>query len=329
MILFGMIIACIGLDPFTAYARFAFGYTGFIEGIGIVPIAIGLFGVSEIMMNAENILKIEVIKPTFKTLIPRWKDIKDSALPVVRGTGIGLVFGFIPGAPHVVSTFTSYAIEKKISKHPEEFGTGRIEGVAGPEAANNATTGTSLVPLLVLGIPAIPATAFFISALLIHGIDPGPRFICDHPQIFWGLIASIYLGNVMLVILNLPLVGLFVNILRTPYLYMIPGILVFCITGVYGVSFQSIDILIMAIFGVIGYALRKFQFDLGALIIAIVLGNKIEMSFRLALAISEGSFRIFFKSAYSIVFELAALVLISVQVIAWILEFRKRNRNKI
>ena len=329
MILLGMLIATVGLDRFTGYERFTFGYVMFIDGIGIVAIAIGMFGISEIMMNAENIVKVKVIKPTFKSLIPRWKDIKDSTLPTIRGTGIGAVCGFIPGIPHIVSTFISYAVEKKISKHPEEFGTGRIEGVAGPETANNATTGTSLVPLLVLGIPAIPATALFITALLVHGISPGPRFIIEHPQMFWGVVASLYLGNLMLLMLNVPLVGIFVNILRVPYLYLMPSILVICICGVYGVDLKSIDILVMAISGAIGYLLRKFQFDLGSLIIAIVLGNKIEMSFRVALAISEGSYGIFFRSSTSKIFVVAVLVLVLVQIIVWALRFRIRDRNRV
>ena len=329
MILLGMWIATVGLDPFTGYTRFTFGYTGFTEGIGIVPIAIGLFGISEIMMNAENIVNVKVINPTFKTLIPRWKDIKDSALPIIRGSAIGVVAGFIPGIPHIVSTFLSYTVEKKISKHPEEFGTGRIEGVAGPESANNATTGTSLVPLFVLGIPAIPATAFFISALLIHGISPGPRFIIDHADVFWALIASMYLANVMLLILNVPLVGIFVQILRIPYLYLMPIIIVVAICGVYGANFHSVDLLTMAIFGAIGYILRKFEFDLGALIIGVVLGDKIEMSFRLSLAISEGSLGIFFRSTFAKIFVVSILILTLLQIIVWIFGFRQGDRKKI
>lgn len=325
MILLGLLIATIGMDPFTGYMRYTFGYTGFAEGLGFVPMAIGLFGVSEILMNFEQIASVQAIKPTLRSLIPRWKDLKDSAGPVARGTIIGLLFGFVPGISHVVSTFISYAVEKKISKHPEEFGTGRIEGVAGPEAANNATTGTSLVPLLVLGIPAIPATALLMTALLIHGINPGPQLIQDHPDVFWGLIASMYVGNIMLVILNLPLVGVFVNLLRIRYAYLAPAILVISICGVYGVNTSPVDIVLLAVFGVIGYLLRKFGFDLSPLILSVVLGDRMEMSFRRALTISEGSFWIFVKSSFSQIFVAALAIIILLQATAWYLGFRIRS----
>lgn len=244
-----------------------------------------------------------------------------------RGSVIGLVFGFIPGASHIISTFVSYAVEKKISKHPEEFGTGRIEGVAGPETANNAATGTALVPLLVLGIPAIPSTALLMSALLVHNINPGPQLIQNHPNVFWGLIASMYVGNCMLVFLNLPLVGIFVNFLRIPYPYLSPTILVICIVGVYGVSFNTIDIAMMGIFGIIGYLLRKFRFDVSPLILAVVLGDRIEMSLRRALTISEGSLWIFFKSSFSKIFLSALLLILVIQAIAWLFGFRIRGKN--
>ncbi len=327
MILLGLIIATMGLDLFTGYPRFTFGYRGFAEGLGFVPMAIGLFGVSEILMNLEAIASVKAIKPNLRSLLPRWKDLKDSTGPILRGSAIGLLFGFVPGISHIVSTFISYAVEKKISKHPEEFGTGRIEGVAGPETANNATTGTCLVPLLVLGIPSIPATALLMSALLIHGVNPGPQLIQNHPNVFWGLIASMYIGNIMLVILNLPLVGIFVNILRIPYAYLTPTILVICIVGVYGVNSNAVDIALVAIFGIGGYILRKFNFDLAPLILAVVLGDKIELSFRRALTISEGSFWIFLKSSFSQIFLIAAVLILVLQIIAWLFGFRIREKN--
>ena len=327
MIILGVLIATIGMDPFTGYLRFTFGYTGFAEGLGFVPMAIGLFGVSEILMNFEEVSSVQVIKPTLRSLLPRWKDLKDSAGPVGRGSVIGMLFGFVPGISHVVSTFISYAVEKKISKHPEEFGKGRIEGVAGPETANNATTGTAMVPLLVLGIPSIPATALLMSALLIHNVNPGPQLIQNHPDVFWGLIASMYIGNMVLVILNLPLVGIFVNFLRIPYAYLAPTILVVCIVGVYGVSSNIVDIAVVAISGVVGYLLRKFRFDLAPLILAVVLGDRIELSFRRALTISEGSFWIFLKSSFSQVFLIAALLILVLQTIAWLFGFRVRGKK--
>jgi putative tricarboxylic transport membrane protein len=328
MIILGLLIATVGMDPFTAYPRFTFGYTGFAEGLGFISMAIGLFGISEILINFEEILKVEVLKPTLRSLFPRWKDLRDSAGAVGRGSLIGLVFGFIPGASHIISTFVSYAVEKKISKHPEEFGKGKIEGVAGPETANNAATGTALVPLLVLGIPAIPSTALLMSALLVHNINPGPQLIQNNPDVFWGLIASMYVGNCMLVFLNLPMVGVFINFLRIPYPYLAPTILVICIVGVYGVSFNTIDIAMMGIFGIIGYLLRKFKFDVSPLILAVVLGDKIEMSLRRALTISEGSLWIFFKSSFSKIFVVAALLILVLQTIAWLFGFRVRGESK-
>jgi putative tricarboxylic transport membrane protein len=327
MILLGLLIATVGMDPFTGYPRFTFGYTGFVEGLGFVPMAIGLFGISEILMNFGDIVSVKVIKPTFSSLFPRWKDLKDSAGAIGRGSVIGLLFGFVPGISHVVSTFVSYSVEKKVSKHPEEFGTGRIEGVAGPETANNATTGTAMVPLLVLGIPAIPATALLLSGLLIHNVNPGPQLIQNHPDVFWGLIASMYIGNIMLVILNLPMVPIFVNFLRMPYVFLVPTILVICTIGVYGVSSNTGDIMMMGIFGIIGYMLRKFGFDMAPLLLAVVLGDKIEMSFRRALTISEGGLWIFLKSSFSMVFLIAALLILVLQTLAWLSGFRIRGQN--
>jgi putative tricarboxylic transport membrane protein len=328
MILLGLLIATVGMDPFTAYPRFTFGCLGLANGIDFVPLAIGLFGVSEILMNFEEMAKVGIIKPTFRDLLPQWKDLRDSLGPVSRGSVIGIFFGFVPGISHVVSTFISYAVEKKLSRHPEEFGKGRIEGVAGPETANNATTGTAMVPLLVLGIPAIPATALLMSALLIHNVNPGPQLIQDHPAVFWGLIASMYIGNFMLLILNLPLVSIFINLLRIPYAYLAPSILVISIVGVYGVNSNPVDIILLAFFGIIGYVLRKFRFEMAPLVLALVLGDKIEMSFRRALTTSEGSLWIFFKSSFSKVFLIAAVLILALQLIAWLAGFRTQEKEK-
>ena len=324
MVILGLLIATVGMDPFTGHLRFNFGYLAFASGIDFVPMAIGLFGLSEILINFENIANVEVIKPSFRTLLPRWKDLKDSWGSMLRGSGIGIVFGFLPGASHIISTFVSYALEKKISKHPEEFGKGRIEGVAGPESANNATTGTSLVPMLVLGIPPLPATALLMSALIIHGITPGPQLIQDHPDIFWGLIASMYIGNIVLLILNLPLVSIFVNFLRIPYTYLAPSILTLMIVGVYSINTNTADILLMVLFGIIGYVLRKFRFDMAPLILAAVLGDKMEMSFRRALTISDGSLWIFVKSSTSKIFMVAVILILLLQGMAWLMGFRRR-----
>ena len=217
MVTLGLALGTIGLDKLTGAPRFTFGSADLTGGLSFAALAIGLFGLSEILLNLEKTDKIRAIAPKLKELVPRWQDLRDSAPAVARGSVIGFIFGVIPGVSHVVSTFVSYAVEKRFSQHPEEFGKGAIAGVAGPETANNAVTGTAMIPLLALGIPSIPATAILLSALTIHGVQPGPLLLTDHPQVFWGLVASMYIGNVILLILNLPLVGIFVNLLRIPY----------------------------------------------------------------------------------------------------------------
>ena len=265
-----------------------------------------------------------MIRPTLRSLVPRLQDLKDSAPAIGRGTVIGFIFGFIPGISHVISTFVSYAVERKLSKEPEAFGTGKIEGVAGPETANNATTGSAMIPLLVLGIPAIPATAILLSALQIHGVQPGPQLISEHPDVFWGLIASMYIGNVVLLILNLPLVGIFVNLLRIPYAYLAPGVLLMSMIGIYSVNSNAGDIIIMAIFGAIGYVLRKAKFDPAPLLLAIVLGDRLEVSLRRALTISNGDWWILVQGAMSKIFIGAIVLLAVLQTAAWLFGFRRK-----
>src|SRR5262249_10355397 len=200
--------------------RLTFGNVGLASGLSFTSLAIGLFGISEILINLEQTATIKAIHPKLRELVPKWADLRESAPAVGRASIIGFIFGIIPGVSHVVSTFVSYALEKRMSKHPEQFGKGAIAGVAGPETANNAVTGTAMIPLLALGIPSIPATAILLSALTIHGVQPGPLLLRDHPDVFWGLVASMYVGNVILLILNLPLVSIFVNLLRIPYTWL-------------------------------------------------------------------------------------------------------------
>ena len=324
MILLGLLLATIGLDPITGYARYTFGSLEFADGFSFVAMALGLFGISEILLNFEQIANLKpASRPTLSSLVPRAVDLKASAAPIARGTVIGFLFGFVPGISHVISTFVSYAVEKKLSRHPEEFGHGAIAGVAGPETANNATTGSTLIPLLVLGIPAIPATAILLSALMIHGVQPGPQMIAEHPQVFWGLIASMYIGNLMLLVLNLPLVGIFVSLLRIPYALLAPVVLLVCIVGVYSVTTKGLDIFIMAAFGALGYVLRKFDFDVAPLLLAMVLGDRMEVSLRRALVISDGDYGIFVQGAFSQVFVGAIVLLVLLQGVAWLFGFRK------
>jgi putative tricarboxylic transport membrane protein len=323
MIALGLLLGTIGLDHLTGAPRFTFGHTGLTGGLSFAALAIGLFGLSEILINLERSETIKAIRPKLKELVPRWNDLKESAPAVGRASIIGFIFGIIPGVSHVVSTFVSYAVEKRLSKHPEEFGHGAIAGVAGPETANNAVTGTAMIPLLALGIPSIPATAVLLSALTIHGVQPGPLLLTDHPEVFWGLVASMYIGNAILLVLNLPLVGIFVNLLRIPYTWLVPIILIISIIGVYSVNFSVTDIWIMVLSGIAGYALRKFGYEVAPLLLALVLGDRLEENFRLALTMSGGSYATFFDHASMIVLTATLGLLLVVQGLAWAFGYRK------
>jgi putative tricarboxylic transport membrane protein len=293
MLLLGLALATVGLDQLTAYPRFTFGSLALTEGLAFVPIAIGLFGISEILMNFDE-ARVEAPKaPRLRDLMPRGADLREAAPAMARGSVIGFLFGIVPGISHIVSTFVSYAVEKRLSRNPEQFGKGAIAGVAGPETANNATTGSSMIPLLVLGIPAIPSTAILLSAMLIHGVQPGPQLVTDHPQVFWGLIASMYVGNLILLLLNLPFVGLFTSLLRIPTGVLSPLVLLISIVGVYAVNASAVDLMLMTGAGLVGYVLRKFSFDVAPLLLALVLGDRMETSFRRALTVSDGDYAIF------------------------------------
>jgi putative tricarboxylic transport membrane protein len=291
--LVGIILGSIGLDLISGFPRFTFGINELTDGVGIVPLVMGLFGISEILENLEGNLKREVFKTRIKNLWPSFKDWMESKWAIVRGSLIGFVLGILPGGGAVIATFVSYAVEKKVSKHPEKFGKGAIEGVAGPESANNAAAGSSLIPLLSLGIPPNPIMAIFFSALIIHGIQPGPLLIRQHPDLFWGLVASLYLGNAFLLILNLPLIGLWVKVLEIPYKILFPLILLFCLIGVYSMNNLSFDLYVMLFFGVVGWIMRKFGYEGAPLILAYVLGPMLENALRQSLLISQGSFLIF------------------------------------
>jgi len=317
MILVGLLISTIGMDQITAHMRFTFGSVALGDGLSFVAVALGLFGVSEILLNLENTTQMKVFKPTLRSLIPVRSDMRQAAMPILRGSGIGFVLGAIPGISHVISTFLSYSVEKKLSKNPSEFGRGAVAGVAGPETANNATTGSSMIPLMVLGIPAIPATAILLSALMIHGVQPGPELISKHPEVFWGLIASMYVGNLILLVLNIPLVGIFINLLRTPYIYLAPSVLVICIIGIYAVNASSFDLMVMVVFGLLGYVFRKASFDVAPLLLAVVLGDRIEVSLRRALIIADGNWLGLFNGSAAQVILLLFALLFTVQWALW------------
>jgi putative tricarboxylic transport membrane protein len=322
MAIVGLIIATIGLDPIVVTPRFAFGSFTLMDGIGLAPVVMGLFGISEVFLNIEENAKQEVFKTHIHGLLPNKQDWKDSALPIGRGGVIGFFLGILPGMGTIIPTFISYAVEKRLSKHPEKFGTGIIEGVAAPEAANNAATAGSLVPLLTLGIPPNVVMAVLIGAFLTHGIQPGPLLVKEHPEIFWGVIASMYVGNIMLLVLNLPLIGMWVKVLRVPYGILFPLILLFCLIGVYSVANNIWDIVLMLAFSVLGYLMKKFDYEPAPLILAYVLGRMAEESLRQSLSISRGDFGVFFRHPISCgALVIAFVTLLSPLIIAL---FKKR-----
>jgi putative tricarboxylic transport membrane protein len=322
MVALGLCLAMVGLDPLTATPRFTFGNLNLSDGFNFAAIAIGLFGVSEILMSFGQTIKDRPKAPPLREMLPNRQELKESAAPMVRGSSIGFLFGIVPGVGHIVSTFASYAVEKALSRKPEEFGKGAVAGVAGPETANNATTGAAMIPLLVLGIPAIPVTAVLLSALTVHGVQPGPTLIANNPQIFWGLIASMLVGNLMLVVLNVPLVGLFVSMLRLPYGYLAPMVLLICVIGVYSLKASSFDLGVMLVAGYVGYGLRRAGFDLAPLLLAFVLGDRIEINFRRALTISDGDWWIFLKGPAA----QGALLMLAI-VIAGVMALRLRQKR--
>jgi putative tricarboxylic transport membrane protein len=301
----GFMLSTVGLDLTTGKPRFAFGAPTLYDGIGMVPLAMGLFGISEVLTNIEGPLERTIFKSEIKNLLPNLDDWKRSAGPITRGTVIGFLLGILPGAGSIASTFVCYTFEKKISKHPEEFGKGAIEGVAAPETANNAAAGGAFVPLLILGIPPNAVMAVLLGALIIHGVAPGPNLISDHPQIFWGTIASMYLGNAMLLLLNLPLIGMWVKVLKVPYGILMPLILLFCLIGTYSINNNIYDVVIMVVCGIAGYILRKFEYEEAPLILAFILGPMMETAFRRSLIMSNGQLSIFVTRPIS----LAALII--------------------
>ena len=295
MATFGVILGCAGLDSETGSPRFVFGIPDLMDGIGLAPFVMGLFGISEVFLNIEKPPgRRDVLESRIKGLLPSWQDWKDSILPITRGGILGFFLGILPGGGAVISSFVSYAVEKKISKHPEKFGTGAIEGVAAPEAANNSATAGAFIPMFTLGIPSNVVMALLLGAMIVHGVTPGPRFISENPQIFWGIVASMYIGNVMLLILNLPLIGLWVQVLKVPYRILFPLIILFCLVGAYSINNSTFDMAIMLIFGILGYLMRKYRYEGAPMVLAFVLGPMFENSLRQSLLLSDGSFSIFF-----------------------------------
>jgi putative tricarboxylic transport membrane protein len=311
----GLILSGVGMDTISGKYRFTYQIQSLLDGIGVVPVAMGLFGISEVLLNLETEIKRDILTTRVKNLLPTLKDWADSIWSIIRGSILGFFLGIIPGGGAVVASFASYAIEKKASKHPEEFGKGAIQGVAGPEAANNAAAGGAFIPLLTLGIPANPVMAILLGALMIHGLTPGPLLIRNAPDLFWGTIASMYIGNGMLIVLNLPLIPMWVKVLKVPYYLLYPLILLFCLIGAYSLENSVGDVIIMLIFGILGFLMKKFRYDGAPMILALVLGQKLETSLRRSLIMSHGDFSIFISRPISLGFLIVAVLLLVVPII--------------
>ena len=306
----GLFLGCIGMDAQTGLTRFSFNIIELFDGVGLVPVAMGLFGISEVLLNVEQPEERAIVETKIRNLLPTLKDWAASLPAMLRGTVLGFFLGVLPGGGALIASFASYAMEKRVSKTPERFGTGMIQGVAGPEAANNSATGGAFVPLLTLGIPANAVMALLLGALVIYGVQPGPRLIAEHPDLFWGVVASMYVGNVMLLVLNLPLIGMWVQILRVPYPILFPLILLFCLIGAYSLNNSTAEVGIMILFGVLGYFLKKLAFEGAPLILALVLGPMMELSFRQSLAMGDGDLLFFFKRPISATIMIVALALL-------------------
>ena len=294
MAIFGLLLATVGIDPVTGALRYTFDTMILMDGIDFLTLAMGVFGIGEILVSLEEDMDAELVTTKIKDIYPSMKDWIESRWAIARGTLIGFIVGLLPGGGAVMASMLAYAVEKRISKSPERFGEGAIEGVASPESANNAAASASFIPMLTLGIPGNPAIAMIFAALLIQGVQPGPFLISEHPDVFWGVIASMYIGNVLLLFFNLPLVGVWVQMLKVPYSIMAPVIVMICSVGVYSLKNDMDDVAMMFIFGIMGYILRKFKFELGPLLLAFVLGRILERSLSQALIISDGNFAVFF-----------------------------------
>jgi putative tricarboxylic transport membrane protein len=323
MAILGLFVGTIGLDITTGMQRFTFGISDLMEGVGLVQVAMGMFGIAEILINIEKTIKVSVFEAKLKGFFPSREDWKKSAGAIFRGTVVGFFLGILPGGGAVIASFSSYAIEKRFSKYPEKFGTGVIEGVAAPESANNAASTGCFIPLMTLGIPSNVVMALLLGALMIHGLTPGPLLMTKNPDLFWGVICSMYIGNIMLLVLNLPLIPMWVKVLKIPYRILFPFILLFCLIGVYTINNNVFDIYLMILFAIFGYVARKFEFEAAPFILAVVLGPMMEKSFRQSLIMSQGDFSIFVtRPIPAVIFGIAAFLLVFPM-------FAKATRSKI
>ncbi len=326
----GLMIAMVGFDIISGDARYALGIPEMMDGIGFLPVAIGLFGLGEVLAGAEiakNNSTIVKARYGLRELLPSAADWVRSRWAIARGTVLGFFIGVLPGAGPTIATFLSYALEKKVSKHPEEFGKGAIEGVAGPEAANNAAATGAMVPMLTLGIPGSATTAIMLGGLMMWGLRPGPMLFEKNPEFVWGLIASQYIANVMLLVLSTAFIPLFVRALRVPYTILMPIIIIFCITGAYSLQNSIWDVGQMLVFGVLGYAMKKLGYSPAALTLALVLGPLAERALRQSLIISDAGIGIFFTRPIAAVLTIAALVAVLIPILRWLLATARRRET--
>jgi putative tricarboxylic transport membrane protein len=312
MVVLGLLLGLVGTDVNSGARRFNFGMTGLADGIEFVALSMAIYGIAEVVYNLEKKLATSVVSDAVGRVWPSLVDLKHCAGSILRGTGLGVILGVLPGGGALLASFAAYTLEKNVAKPPRQFGHGDIRGVAAPEAANNAGAQTSFIPMLTLGIPGNPTMAMMIGALMVHGIAPGPRVMTDRPGLFWGLIASMWLGNLMLVILNLPMVGVWVRLLRVPYRLLFPAIIVFCCIGVYIINSKPFDAFVMAFFAVFGYVALKLDCEPAPLILGFVLGPMMEENLRRALLISRGDPIVFFQEPISLAFLLVAAGLLLV-----------------
>jgi putative tricarboxylic transport membrane protein len=329
MACFGLMLSNIGLDPITSSPRMTFGILELFDGVGIAPVAMGLFGIGEVLVNLEQTVTQEIIKTKFRNLFPSKLDWFQSRWALVRGTLVGFFLGILPGGGPVLASFMAYGLEKRVSKEPQKFGTGAIEGVASPEAANNSAASSSFIPLLTLGIPPNVSLSILFGAFLIHGVTPGPLLLKNHPDVFWGLVSSMYIGNVMLLVLNLPLIPMWVQVLKVPAKLLYPLILLFCLIGAYSMNNNVFDVFVMITFGVVGYLFRKFEYEGAPLVLAFVLGPLLDLNLRQALLVSEGSFLAFFTRPISAVTLGLTLVLLMTAVLPMVTKKLAKYREVV
>jgi TctA family transporter len=314
MVVLGVILGSIGLDMYTATPRFDFGVIELYEGLSLAVIAMGIFGLTEIVTSVRSIDQASISgRPvTFRSMVPTGDDLRRSWGATFRGTAIGAFFGILPGTGATISSFMAYAVEKRVARDPSRFGKGAIEGVIAPEAANNAGDQTAFIPTMTLGIPGSATMALIIGAMIVHGIQPGPRLMIDKPDMFWGLIMSFWIGNVMLVLLNLPLIGIWIRVLRIPYDLLYPAIMMFVCIGAYSLNYSTFDVWMIVLFGAIGYFMRWLDFPAAPLILGFVLGPMMEQNLRRAMQLSRGSFMTFFERPIS-----ATIMVAAIAILAW------------